>query len=125
MVFLGVVFGFFTAFVNEPPADKGIQHLTADEPLFEEIGIPPPHGLSSWRQDKFLGFRFFLSGCCFINHTLLTAQKPDHGLWVTQTIVVHDKGHRTTACFDRLGVVEPLAAPYCDTLIGFEPFFRS
>ena len=57
--------------------------------------------------------------------TLLTAQKPDHGLWVTQTIVVHDKGHRTTACFDRLGVVEPLAAPYCDTLIGFEPFFRS
>ena len=62
MVFLGVVFGFFAAFVNEPLADKGIQHLTADEPLFEEIGIHPPHGLSSWRQGKFLGFRFFLSG---------------------------------------------------------------
>ena len=26
MVFLGVVFGFFAAFVNEPLADKGIQH---------------------------------------------------------------------------------------------------
>ena len=52
VIFFYPILGFLTAFVDELLAHEGIEYLSVDASLLQQIGIYPTHGLVLRRQLK-------------------------------------------------------------------------
>ena len=120
VVFLCPVPGFFTAFVDELLAHEGIEYLTVDAPLLQQVGIHTAHGLTLWRQHEGLCRRRLLLLCRRVTPAEIIAQQHRHSLWVTEPVKLFYEADGSAALFR--GMVEPLTAADGDAVVAGKAF---
>ena len=115
VIFFRPIFGAFTAFVDELLAHEGIEYLSVDASLLQQIGIYPTHGLVLRRQLKGLRrlWRFFF--CRRITSAEIITQQHRHGLWVAESVKLFYETNGFATLFG--GMVEPLTATDGDTVV--------
>ena len=120
MVFLCPVPGFFTAFVNELLAHEGIEYLTVDAPLFQQVGIHTAHGLALRRQHEGLCRRRILLPCRRVASAEIIAEEQGHGVWVAESIELLDEADGSATLLG--GMIEPLTAADGDAVVAGKAF---
>ena len=120
VIFFRPIFGAFTAFVDELLAHKGIEYLTVDATLFQQVGIHTAHGLTLRRQHEGLcGLRHLLL-CRRVASAEIIAEEQGHGVWVAESIELLDEADGSAALLG--GVIEPLAAADGDAVVAGKAF---
>ena len=99
------------------PGEVG-DHLPADVPLLQQVGVHPPHVCVGRRQGEGFG-RFLLSRPRGGIGRRPVPQQELHGLLVAHAVVVLEEADRMAALPG--GVVVPLAAPYGDAVPSRQP----
>lgn len=116
MILLGLILGQFPAFIDQPFLGEGVEDLTTDMPLLEQIGIHPSHCLVGGRQGKFLRLLPFLFLRWLIYLAFFTTKQACHRLGVAQSIEGLYKRDRASTFLGLM--VVPLIAANGNAVIG-------
>ena len=120
VVFLCPVPGFFAAFVDELPAHEGIEYLTVNASLLQQVGIHTAHGLTlRWEREGLCRLRHLLL-CRRVASAEIIAEEQRHGVRVAESIELLDEADGSAALFG--GVIEPLAAADGDAMVAGKAF---
>ena len=116
VIFLCPILGFLAAFVDELLANEGVEYLSVDASLLQQIGIYPTHRLVLRRQLKGLRglWRFFF--CRRITSAEIITQQHRHSLWVTEPVKLFYKANGFSALLG--GMVEPLTTADGDAVVA-------
>ena len=114
VIFLRPIPGLLTAFVDHSAFCKGVEDISVNESLLEQIGVELPHSWTGRREDKFLWFLRLRRYCLGISDPL-AVQQTFHRLWVSQAVIRLDKGNRVASLL-RFMIV-PLVAPHSDAVV--------
>ena len=103
--------------------DERVQHLPADAPVLEQIGVHPAHIRASGRKRK----RFFLPAFIPVNRfkcfALFTIQQPRDRLRVRHPIKLLQERDRPAALL--CGVIVPFVSPDGNAMVADKPLFRA
>ena len=114
------VLGSFTALVDEPLAHEGIEYLTVDATLFQQVGIHTAHGLTlRWECEGLSRLRFLLP-CRRVAPTQIIAEEQRHGVRVAESIELLDEADGSAALLG--GMIVPLAAADGDAVVAGKAF---
>ena len=108
--------------IDQPRPYKGVEHLTVNEALFQQIGVQAAHLTASGRLDEFLFRFFFFGGRRFIDPALLTAQQTGDCFRIVKSEIVLHKGNGAAALFG--GMIIPLVATNRDAVVAGHAVLR-
>ena len=120
VIFLCPVPGSFTALIDELLAHEGIEYLTVDATLFQQVGIHTAHGLTlRWEREGLCRLRHLLL-CRRVASAPIIAKEQRHSVRVAEPIELLDKADGSAALFG--GVIEPLTAADGDAVVAGKAF---
>ena len=113
----------FFVFVDKPGVDEGVQHVTLDVPLFEQIGIDPAHSVVNRRQFELLFFHLSLFFCWQAGACRCSTQQERDGIRVAEVVKGLGEGDRASAFFRRM--IVPRIAPDRDAVVTVQPLLMA
>ena len=120
VIFLCPIPGSFTAFVDELLAHEGIEYLTVDTTLLQQVGIHTAHGLTLRRQHEGLCRLRLLLLCRRVTSAEIIAEEQRHSVRVAESIELLDEADGSAALLG--GMVEPLTAADGDAVVAGKAF---